>query len=83
MQSKLTFMDNERLIDREYFVDYCDCVLDYVDEELLDDDLYDIIGERLEDIVFEMFLFNIQCGMSTHIIETILRKFQKELSDGK
>ncbi len=39
-------------IEREYFMDYCDCVLDYIEDDVLNDALYDVIGKRLEDLVF-------------------------------
>jgi hypothetical protein len=68
-------------IEREYFMDYCDCVLDYIEDDILNDALYDVIGKRLEDLVFEMYLFNTPCGKATHIVETMLKLFRRELNN--
>ena len=81
-KNKPAVMYNDvELLDREYFHDYRDCVLDYVSDDLLDDDLYDEIGQQLEDVVFEMFLFSIKCGIATHLVETFLKKFKDQLNN--
>ena len=73
--------DNHQLLDREYFTGYRDCVLDYVDDELLTDEMFDKYHTQLDDLVFEMFLFNIRCGIATHLVETFLKQFKDELSN--
>jgi hypothetical protein len=75
--------DNNQLLDREYFHGYRDCVLDYVDDDLLTDDMFDKYQAELDDLVFEMFLFNIRCGIATHLVETFLKQFKNQLNDDK
>ena len=73
--------DNNQLLDREYFHSYRDCVLDYVDEDLLTDDMFDKYQTELDDLVFEMFLFNIRCGIATILVETFFKQFKSHLND--
>jgi hypothetical protein len=52
-----------------------------VDEDLLTDDMFDEYQTELDDLVFEMFLFNIRCGVATVLIETFFKQFKNHLND--
>jgi len=75
--------DPNELLDREYFQDYFECVVDYVDTEHLSDELYDELRTEIEDFVFELFLHDVRCGIATHFVETMFKLFKTKLKNGK